>query len=379
MKCIDLRQLWLNIHLWLGLTLGVIGVFIGLSGSGLVYEHAVDAWLNPQRYALSGTQAVLPVSEYLNRAGEALQDKARPGNLRMPEAEGAPLIVLLRGREGGGFYRVYMDPASGKVLDVSQTGGLVGWLHGFHEHLQLREYGGRDVVGWVGVVMLISSLSGLYLWWPARGRFRQALALRPGVPLSRNLHYLFGFYGSLVLAMLSFTGIVLAWPDPGRNAVGMITPVSLSVRNVQAAEPPAEGKRIGLDQALDSARTLYPSAVVSGVGLPNGPSGVYRIAFREAGDDPANAIVIFLDPFSGAVLRRTDSAMRTTGDRFLAMQRAMHTGEAFGALGRMIIFVVGLLPALLVVTGTTMWLRQRRRSPPVHSLTRNAQASRTYS
>src|SRR5262249_55600967 len=154
------------------------------------------AWLNPQRYAIAGTQAVLPVAEYFARASRALDGKARPGNLRMPEEEGAPLIVLARAREGGGFYRVYMDPGTGKVLDVSPTGCRVGGLHGFHEHLQLREYGGRDLVGWVGVAMLISSLSGIYLWWPARGRFRQALGFRPGLSTSRNLHYAFGFYAS---------------------------------------------------------------------------------------------------------------------------------------------------------------------------------------
>jgi len=279
----------------------------------------------------------------------------------MPEEGGAPLVVFARSREGGGFFRVYMDPASGKILDVSQTGGLVGWLHGFHEHLQLREYGGRDVVGWVGVAMLISSLSGIYLWWPARGRFRHSLGLRPGLPVSRNLHYLFGFYGSLVLAMLSFTGIFLAWPDPSRSAVGTFAPVSPSVRNVQAVEPPAEGKRIGFAQALDAVRTLYPSAVVSGVGLPNGPRGTYRMAFRETADGPANAIVVFIDPASGAVIRRSDPSLRTNGDRFLAALRPMHTGEAFGALGRLTVFVIGLLPGLLAVTGAIIWWKQRKR------------------
>lgn len=361
MKSIDLHSLWLNVHLWLGLTLGVLGVFIGISGSILVYDHQVDARLNPQRYALTGTQAVLPVAEYLSRASDALQGQARPGNLRMPEEEGAPLVVLARGREGSGFYRVYMDPVSGRVLDISQTGGLVGWLHGFHEHLQLREYGGRDVVGWAGVAMLISSLSGIYLWWPGRGRFRQALGMRPGLPPSRNLHYLFGFYGSLVLAMLSFTGIFLAWPEPGRIAVSAVAPVSPSVRNVQAPDAPAEGKRIGLDQALESARALYPSAVVSGVGLPNGPRGTYRIAFRETVEGPTNAIVLFLDPASGDIIRRSDASVRTGGDAFLATLRPMHTGEAFGALGRLIIFVVGLLPGLFVVTGAIIWWKQRKR------------------
>ena len=32
---------------------------------------------------------------------------------------------------------------------------------------------GRQIVGWVGVAMLISSLTGLWLWWPVTGSFRR--------------------------------------------------------------------------------------------------------------------------------------------------------------------------------------------------------------
>ena len=54
--------------------------------------------------------------------------------------------------------------------------------------------------------------------------------------------------------------------------------------------------------------------------------------------------------------------MQTPGDAFLAYQRPLHDGAAVGAIGRPLIFVVGFLPALFVVTGTMMWLRARRNS-----------------
>ena len=37
-----LRRAWVQIHLWLGLTLGVVGALLGLSGSILVYDHELD-------------------------------------------------------------------------------------------------------------------------------------------------------------------------------------------------------------------------------------------------------------------------------------------------------------------------------------------------
>jgi uncharacterized iron-regulated membrane protein len=75
---------------------------------------------------------------------------------------------------------------------------------------------------------------------------------------------------------------------------------------------------------------------------------------------PARGSVVFIDPHSGNVLRRIDASTRTAGDNFLALQRNLHSGERLGIFGRVVICIVGLLPLLFVITGTIMWLKQRR-------------------
>jgi len=256
--------------------------------------------------------------------------------------------------------RVYLDPPTGRVLDAPATGGLIAWAHDFHESLALRDYNGREIVGCVGIAMLVSSLSGIYLWWP-RGRFRRKdFGFRRGPVVSRNLHLTLGLYSSLVLAMLSFTGIFLSFPDAGRAAVGALAPVSPSTRGMQA--PESQGRPLTPDDAAAIARAQLPDAAVTGVGIPAGPRGVYRIALREPGDDgERGGAVIFIDPRAATVLRRIDRTTQTSGDAFLAYQRPLHEGDALGLAGRIVICGVGLLPALFVVTGTMMWLRSRRK------------------
>ena len=356
-----MKRLWIQVHLWLGLSLGVVGIFIGITGSVLVYGGGIDAWLNPQRYAVSGARAALPYGEYVKRAAQALEGSARPFNVRLPEAEGMPVVVFARARDGdrgGSFTRLYLDPPTGRVLDAASGGGFIGWVRGFHENLTLREYLGREIVGLVGFAMLISSLSGIYLWWPARGRFREALGARPGLRLSRNLHYLFGCYGAIVLAMLSFTGIWLAYPDAGRTVASAFSAVA--PRNVEAPEAAERGKPIALEEAISIAQALYPDAPVVGFGLPAGPRGVYRVNLNAGGSTaPVNNAAVFIDPRGGAVLRNAGPATRSSAENFLVMQRLLHAGEAFGPAGRVLIFICGLLPVLFVATGTMMWLRKR--------------------
>ena len=103
-------------------------------------------------------------------------------------------------------------------------------------------------------------------------------------------------------------------------------------------------------------------ASATSLGLPAGPRGAYRVSLRAPGDASARfGPVVFLDPRTGTVLSRADRATRTRGDAFLVWQRVLHEGEAFGLAGRIVICVTGALPALLVVTGAIIWLRQRRR------------------
>jgi uncharacterized membrane protein len=45
------RTAWLTLHLYLGLSLGLVFVIIGLTGSLLVVGQSLDHWLNPTLFA----------------------------------------------------------------------------------------------------------------------------------------------------------------------------------------------------------------------------------------------------------------------------------------------------------------------------------------
>lgn len=344
-----MRNFWLQVHLWLGLTLGAIGIAIGITGSALVFDHELDAWLNPSRYAVSGPNASLSFAEYSASAAKSLEGRGRLVNLRLPEEDGLPVVALAR--TANSFYRVFIDPPTGKVLEAVEGGGLMGWTHRFHENLALREYWGREVVGAVGIAMFISSLTGLYLWWPGRRRFRHALGMRVGVALPRNLHYLAGFYGSAMLALLSFTGIWLAYP----NALGSPRNPQVTAQASAEASRNQAAKRLAPDEAVRVAREAYREAKIVSVGFPGGPNGTYRVNLRHE----AMPVSVFVDPGSGRILRRMDAATQTAGDRFNAWQRRLHAGDAFGGAWKWILVAAGILPAMLAVTGLLLWRRRR--------------------
>jgi uncharacterized iron-regulated membrane protein len=266
-----------------------------------------------------------------------------------PRAEGAPPRVVT----------VYLDPPSGRVLDVVDfRGSLVGIMHRFHENLTLPEFSGRQIVGWTGVGMLILSLTGLWLWWPRNGAFLPGLRWRRSPATTANLHHLVGFWTALPLALVSATGIYLAFPQSARNAMS-----SIAAMTPQGPRPGAQTAREAsstADEALAAALAAEPGTSAAALFMATadprgGDAPVWRIQLRRAA---GAGVTVLVDDRSRAVSRAPEPL---AGDRAAQMIRWIHEGEAGGPLWRFVVFLCGVMPSVLGVSGIVVWLRGRRQ------------------
>jgi len=359
-----LRRLWLNLHLWLGIGLAVLLVPISLSGSLLVWSDNVDALVNPARYAVTAGPSQ-PPSALLASAAAALGQGFQPIAVRMPEDAGWPATVTAReerrGERAGGRPRlltVYLDPATGRVLDKAEfRNSLVGFLHRFHENLTIPQYSGRSVVGWAGVGMLLLSLSGIYLWWPRSAGFLRGLRWRRGPAVSFNLHHLFGFWIAIPLAVVSATGIYLGFPQQGRMLLSSVAPLTPPERSAFNA-PLLAVPRIDADRAMEIAQTGVAGTRVAAIFLPTQQSHAWRVQLRSGGSEVLTSVLV--DDRSGAL----SPMVPQSGDTIAQWIRWIHEGSHFGVLWKLLVFLCGILPTVFVVTGTMIWLRQRKGRLP---------------
>jgi uncharacterized iron-regulated membrane protein len=375
--------LW-TLHRWIGIGFALLLVPIAVSGALLVWHDNLDAVIHPGRYAVTGVQLVQP-SAYLASAATALGSEIQPAAVRFPADEGWPVIVMGRAasRSEGGpprIMNVYLDPPTARVLDVVDfRASLFGWLHRFHENLTIPEYSGRAVVGWVGVGMMFLALTGIWLWWPRNGAFLPGLRWRRAAHTTTNLHHLLGFWISVPLAAVSFTGIYLAFPQTAREAMSSIAPMT------PQGQRPGVGAivrdtRLNPDSALSAALTAQPdtrAAVIflptvnaSRVGRDRAPGGeggrpregggvgeigpLWRIQLRGTASETATVTV---DDRSGAVERSPDLL---AGDRAAQWMRWIHEGSHSGPVWQFAVFLTGVFPLVFAVTGVIMWWRGRR-------------------
>ena len=258
-----LRRLWFQVHKWLGLTLAILVIPISLTGAALVWHDWLDERLNPER---------------------AVDARARPSRLRLCRAppsawrrpasgcsasafrprRGAVVATLAQPPQPGGGRPVrttlYLHPADARLLDRSASNeGAVHVMHVLHGSLMVPGVG-RQIVGWVGVAMLLSSLTGLWLWWPLNGRVRRGLRWNRRPTTSENLHHQGGFWVALPLAVLSFTGAWISFPAFFAGISGDPAGPSPAERaRRMAAQPVADDRRSPLTRSCGWPRRWRPA------------------------------------------------------------------------------------------------------------------------
>ena len=351
----QLRALWLQVHKWIGLLLAVLIIPISVTGAALVWHDGLEAMLDPQRHESLGP-AALPPSAYAGAASAALAPDETLTMLRFsPEAEPVVAVASKPAVGGGRPERTnyWLDPRDASLIDqASANAGAVRVMHVIHGSMMIPGGWGRPIVGWVGVFMFVSCLTGIWLWWPLSGGFASGFRWKRRNTTNANLHYLTGFWVLIPLAMLSATGAWISFPSvfsafesgpargPGGPAGGRGGP----------AQPLVETQS-SVDAAV-AAATPYAQGKLLSVGWPTEREAEWTIQF-ETGAAPAEVKVADV----GAVASAPEAERPETLARTM---RRWHDGTDMGIVWQVLIFLGGIIPALLSVTGLIIWWRARR-------------------
>ena len=375
MKFATVRSALFQIHMWVGLVLGVLFVAVSLSGSILVYDDKLTEWIAPIPKARTAGPP-LPLTIMADYTREVVQaEEGGQIQFTLPTDPRDTVGVRLVGKhrkvpaslEEPVNLQLYVDPASGVTLDVRRDGRLpvFQWLHQFHGSLKLGRDFGRPLVGWLGIGMVLLGLTGIVLWWPKRGQWKYAFLVRrtaTGLRFHRELHAAAGIWMFVAFMAVSFSGVAISFPATMRAIVSANTPPP-----APTVEPVPGARRLGPDHAVMIAKKAMPGATVRSVTVP--AEADRPLSAGVASRFGTNATV-YIHPNTGAVLEVRDIANNGGGDTFMALQRPMHDGQGnLGVIWEFLVFLAGLVPLLFVITGVIMWLKKRKRRIPMSTMT----------
>ncbi len=362
-----MRRLLANIHWFIGITLGAVLAFSGVTGALMAFGPELTDWAaGGGAFVDGGSSAVaLSPAQLYARIQPAVPgrrivdittwaDPRRPARVRidvpgfMGPTSPVPEIRMA-------------NPYSGELLPARPAGQRIAFfMHWLHEVHQGHVGGPRDAapryaafaVGLASLSLLVMALSGLYLRWP-RGRAARSWRawLRVDVRLRGraflwNLHTVVGTVVLLAYVLSAHSGAFqsgpMSWYGNGMRAMLGLAPMP------HAPGPPPAGPPGAPPRLPDRPVRLIAMA----------PDG-----FFDADYDAVHASIARLDPATGIATPEAEPApARGPGAWLGANNQLLHEGRVFGRAGTAVIALASLAMPLFYVTGWMMYLKRRRRA-----------------
>lgn len=363
-----MRRVLLQIHLWLGLTVGMLWALQGLSGALLIFHREVDRITAPAA-SIGGTASLDAV------LGSAKQATAGASIVRLSVTDhhrdriDATYVDAVRGVRA-----VVIDAATARVLEKRDmeprtpfTGAVTRWLLMFHSTLTSGRIG-EVLIGVSGLLLASAALIGLRLVWPARGAWKHVYSYRRWRTTQQRLnggHRALGLTAGFIILTIALTGASMVFEEELRDWMSRVVPHQLAYRSAPSQAP---GAQVSTQSALDIAQRQLPAAQWVRVTLPKTAEPVYTIRFHQPGESRwMGRTTVVVDAVTGHIESVYDTLRAPPSNRVIDALLPLHNGESLGIGGRILMMLAGLSLPVLYVTGVWRWFlraRARRAAQP---------------
>lgn len=304
-----LRKALFQVHLWVGIGLGIYVLLISVSGSAIVFRNEISKAFGstPKTVSISGPR--LSRTDLKEAARRAYPQYSVSYIWESKQPNEATEVWLTR--DGKTKMRLF-DPYTGRDLGESvpliiQT---LTFMIDLHVNL-LSGRTGRTVNGVGAILTTLLVLTGAIIWWPGIQNWQNSLIVRRESNWKRlnwNLHSVVGIWTLAFVLIWGVTGIFVVFPTPFEKAVNFFSPLQF----------------YRLDGAAPPAAKVNP---------------------------PPSASPAF--PLKG--IRRLPPIEQSLGDKVLRWLYYLHFGNFAGSGVKTIWVIFGLAPVFLFVTGLLMW------------------------
>jgi uncharacterized iron-regulated membrane protein len=362
------KNLLTKVHRWLGLVVLIFLTLSGVTGTCVAFMPELDRWLNRDVIELPAHSATpLPFAELAKRV-ESRYKGAKVTGFFAGENANEAWLFNLKSKTPLPVSQAWVNPYTGDVLGERDAGKprldrrhLMPFIFEIHHTLMLDKTG-TAIIGYVALGWLILMLAGVYLALYKRG-VKGALTVARGASVFRtvfDLHRAAGLACSVFLVTMAFAALYLALPNEFRVVVAMFSPApEMPVKRLPRADKTPVN--IGVEQAMQIAQQQFPDAHMTALYL-HPDKGVYQLRFRLQDDinvDNGTARVLVSTSDGRVVSKYSYRHTGSAGETLMAWMFPLHSGHAFGAIGRLMVALFGVLVPALGWTGFYFWYRRQ--------------------
>jgi uncharacterized iron-regulated membrane protein len=350
-----IRTILIKIHLYASMLAGAFLLVIAGSGCLLAFGGEIERFLKPNLWKVAVGTRPLPLGELLVQVRKTYP-RAKVRSFLLPMRDDEAFIATLNdGRN------VFLNPFTGRVLgDQFPRDSFISKVRQLHAKL-LFGYIGEQIVGYCTLILVLVSLTGLVLWWP-----RKLIAINPRSSwrkINFDLHSAAGFFSSILVLILAFTGLVITFSTTAIPLIFKVTGTPSPLAALPLYVRPEGARPLSADQLLHIAALTLPSARTTILPVPRVNDDPYIDVIKwQPGDDRPGHSLITVNEYTGEVARVVDGRHLPAGTAALNLNRELHFGDVYGLPTRMLACLCSASLLLQIVTGFTIWLVRYRNT-----------------
>ena len=370
-----IRTLFAKIHLLLAVPAGLIITVICLTGAILVFEDELLQIRFPDRYFVSKEQVgePMPLHELIPIVNAQL-DTNSVANVRI---WGDKERTYAFGLKNGFRITAYANPYTGEVTGIHvlretfffKIMALHRWL------MDGTRTWGKQIVGISTVLFIVLLISGLIIWIPKNKKALKAhlsIQFKMGFKrFWRDLHISVGMYASIFLLLSTLTGLM--WSYEGyRNQVVRLFGAEVQERGGHGLggqrSQGGQGRERGGRASENTLHVIHWQTVVSSLAQQNPDFQNMRI------QDGSASVLTKVAPHgratdqyqfnteTGEIAASKLYAQTHDAGKIMGWAYALHVGDYWGIVGKILAFLASLIGASLPLTGYYMWYVRTKRA-----------------
>lgn len=384
------KKIWFYIHWLLGLVAGTVLIVVGVTGAVLSFEKEIMQLLNQKSYFVEvSTQERLSPEALLNAFKEKIPHAKINSMTLSSDPQASALIVIQDSNVahtasgGGGRSTVshFINPYTGEILPQLEGRAFFKLVLDLHRRLMAGQVG-KQIVAASTVALIILSLTGLYLYW---GSIRKSLKSSLSVNFrAKGRGFLYKLHSASALWMFPFLILVsltgLYWSYEWYNEVlYKIAGVEKPRRNMNQQQPQTAKSEQGVEKERSKVPNVQSSETIAQAwALVNNalkhpyesitlrlPTSGTKFDFTYLDEDAQHGRArnsLSVDIKEAKVLSHTRYDDKRINEQLMSSMLPLHSGEYFGIIGRVWVFLASAGMVLFGVTGLMLYLDRRKKA-----------------
>lgn len=345
---------WYHLHLWIGWIAAIPIALACLSGAILSFAPEIARWENPELYNLTPTGTPLSTAQVLEAYGQA-QPRYQVNYLGIPETPRQVFqayCIQIR-PDGNRPMKVYFNPYTRELIPQDNKFSFSPFITAVHRNL-VAGPAGRLVVATSSLLLAITSVIGIILWWPMRGRTLVRVWSRGG---ALDWHNALGLVVLLPLFVMAVTGISFTW---GKQLFPILE--RIQGYSSQQPAPKVAATNDAVAQSLHTiekrVEALFPGERITGVQPSHSPKNAHIFIIGKGG----SMVRAFMDPYTGELLKTMDGAGTGPVGWYRENFGLLHTFADYGMAARIAWSLFSAVGAFVVATGVWVSIKRWRRA-----------------